>query len=298
VLAVRGRTGATEAQAEAALAQAGGDVDAAVQSLQSFAAPRSAMSRPSGGGRVVGLGDLPRDDSGPEQRYHVGGGKSFLQVVDPQQDAGAGGYAERVLRAAQRDAADREDAAGPDSKRLLTLWHDGFSVDDGPLRSPSSPRGMRFLAAIERGQIPDELMADGGDGEVDLALIDRRSENYVAPPPRPMRPFSGVGQSLASATAPPAASAARPRAAPAVDASRPVVSVQVRLADGARVVIQLNDSHTVGDLYAAVAAAMPPAAAAVPFVLATAFPTAVLSDRSPTIAVAGLRNAAVVVRPA
>jgi UBX domain-containing protein 1 len=100
-------------------------------------------------------------------------------------------------------------------------------------------------------------------------MEDHRHEAYKAPP---MKPFSGSGQRLgallpgvveqppviaAAAPVVPAASPSRPAGPQTVnvahfDASAPLTHVQMRLADGQRLIITGNLTSTVGDLREAI----------------------------------------------
>ena len=59
--------------------------------------------------------------------------------------------------------------------RKLKMWRNGFSVDDGELRSYQDPANAEFLACIQRGEVPRELIAAARGGEVNLNMEDHRS---------------------------------------------------------------------------------------------------------------------------
>merc|ERR1712117_446335 len=93
---------------------------------------------------------------------------------------------------------------------------------------------------------------------VHVDMEDHREEEFVREKVK-AKPFQGSGNvlgSIAPAVAPPAADAsldpkqaeAAARAAAKVDSSKPVANIQVRLADGSRLVVKLNHSHTVANL--------------------------------------------------
>eukprot|EP00906_Rhabdomonas_costata_P014669 RCo021077 len=55
-------------------------------------------------------------------------------------------------------ARPQKDARGRQKREVaINFWTDGFSVDDGPLRSMDDPAGKQFLDAISRNEIPPEL---------------------------------------------------------------------------------------------------------------------------------------------
>ncbi|KAK2566163.1 NSFL1 cofactor p47 [Acropora cervicornis] len=137
--------------------------------------------------------------------------------------------------------------SSPKQKQVvLKFWSNGFSVDDGPLRSFDDPANEQFLSSVRQGEIPQELLKVTQKGEVHLNIEDHRHEDYV-PPPKPKREaFTGAGHRLGS-PAPdvrfrhqpqqdlPAPASSQPAVAPSpVDDSKPVTSIQIRLADGTR----------------------------------------------------------------
>jgi UBX domain-containing protein 1 len=111
---------------------------------------------------------------------------------------------------------------------------------------------------------PPEVLNVRHGQPVELNIARRLDEEYVAPPPGP---FAGSGHRLGSpvpATVPsssssterPAASATPVAQAPSpappasfeVDMTAPTTSIQIRLADGTRLVSRMNLTHTVGDI--------------------------------------------------
>lgn len=41
---------------------------------------------------------------------------------------------------------------------VVKMWHNGFSLDDGPLRPYNDPDSLEFMAAIKQGRIPPVRM--------------------------------------------------------------------------------------------------------------------------------------------
>ncbi|KAJ0064467.1 hypothetical protein NL108_006859 [Boleophthalmus pectinirostris] len=185
---------------------------------------------------------------------------------------------------------------------VLKLWKSGFSLDNGELRNYSDPGNAGFLEAIRRGEIPLELRQRARGGQVNLDMEDHRDEDFVKPK-MAFKAFGGEGQKLGSATpelvsAPPsqkdqAVAEAQASASVTLDPSTPVTNIQIRLADGGRLVHRFNHTHRVSDLRAFVLAARP-AMAAREFVLMTTFPNKELSDESQTLQDANLLNAVIV----
>ncbi|XP_048872323.1 NSFL1 cofactor p47 [Brienomyrus brachyistius] len=190
---------------------------------------------------------------------------------------------------------------------VLKLWKTGFSLDEGELRNYSDPSNALFLESIRRGEIPLELRQRSRGGQVNLDMEDHRDEDFFKPKVA-FKAFAGEGQKLGSATpelvsAPAALGGQRDQevteaeasASVALDSAQPVTSIQIRLADGGRLVQKFNHTHRVSDVRQFVVGARP-AMAAREFVLMTTFPNKELMDESQTLREANLLNAVIVQR--
>lgn len=181
----------------------------------------------------------------------------------------------------------------PRAQRELHLWRDGFSVDDGELFRYDDPANARTLEMINTGHAPLHILNVEQGQEVDVEVHAHKDEDYVKPKKKYV-PFSGSGQRLGSPTpgpsgfaqppAPQASSSTAPAAAVdaakppvEVDSNAPVITLQIRLADGTRLPSRFNTTHTIGDVYAFVDASSP---AQRPYALMTTFPSRELSDKS------------------
>jgi len=198
-----------------------------------------------------------------------------------------------------------EEQEGEPRRFVLKMWQDGFSVDDGDIRKYDDPANRDFLASVMRGSIPPELVKEAKGGQVHVDMEDHRNEEFVKPKTKP-KPFQGKGNVLGSiepSVAVPAAAAgddnktneSTAAAGAKVDTNQPTTNIQVRLADGSRLVVRLNHSHSVGDLRQYVCTARPQYAG-VPFLLLTTFPNKELTDDKQTLSEAGLLGAAVLQR--
>jgi UBX domain-containing protein 1 len=143
-------------------------------------------------------------------------------------------------------------------KFVLKMWQNGFSVDDGELREYTNPESREFLAAVMRGSIPAELIREARGGEVHVDMEDHRNEEYVKPK-AVRKAFQGTGQvlgSIAPQVVPPTpTSAVNPAQAETMakqkvglDESQPASNIEVRMADGSRLIARLNHTHTLADL--------------------------------------------------
>lgn len=182
-------------------------------------------------------------------------------------------------------------------KVVLKMYKNGFIVgDDDELRPFTNPENARFLHEISNGHIPKELIDKAEGGEVFLDMEDYKEEEYV-PKKKKVKAFTGHGQILGgelSSEDPSTSDISSPVDAtgkPEVDPSKPTTNIQIRLANGSRMIAKLNTSHTLKDLKNLVRSERPEYAAA-SFVLMTTFPNKIYSEEEKTIEEAGLLGSA------
>lgn len=209
-----------------------------------------------------------------------------------------------------------QPAPAEDVEVTLKMWKNGFSVDDGQLRPFDDPENRDFLRSIQRGEIPNELIRMARGGQVGLNMEDHREEEYVRPKQK-FKAFQCAGQRLgspdvgggstssATAVASPAAAAAASTPAPdvggsgefivQVDDSAPTTNLQIRLADGSRLVGRFNHTHSVGDIRTFILGSRPQYIGA-NFVMMTTFPNKELTDEKLSLTDANLLNAVIVMR--
>ncbi|EGF99520.1 uncharacterized protein MELLADRAFT_73376 [Melampsora larici-populina 98AG31] len=235
------------------------------------------------------------------------------QSSAPRSRTGAFPRALAVPGSFERDFDEdvEEEDSAEEVEKHLTFWKDGFSIEDGPLLDYEDPKNKMILDAINSGRAPLDLLGVRLNQRVTMRVEKRLTENYTPPPKQPAKPFGGSGNRLGSplpASAMPSAashSVVNPptsvtQASPSsilfeVDNNQPVTTVQIRLADGTRMVTRLNHTHTVGDLRRQIAASNPQIGSQ-PYVLQTIFPSRDLTDENQSIKDAGVLGAVVVQR--
>ncbi|KAJ7851536.1 SEP-domain-containing protein [Mycena olivaceomarginata] len=267
------------------------------------------------------------DDEHDEETYFAGGERSGISVQNPGRGRGGGPGVDLVrdlLRKAQEEdrgffsggghtlggegssstyvPGARQEVEDELAIRRLTFWRDGFTVEDGPLMRYDDPANADVLAAIHAGHAPPSILNVRPGQRVDVQVSKRTEDDYVPPP---AKPFSGAGNRLGAPTSAPSASVARAAPVPApansaninprfeVDTTQPTTSIQVRLADGTRLIARMNLTHTVGDLRGFIDAARPAGRA---YTIGTTFPTRVLdpAEDARTVKEAGLGGVVVV----
>ncbi|OWM83374.1 plant UBX domain-containing protein 4-like [Punica granatum] len=268
--------------------------------------------------------DSDSDSDGP-QEYYTGGEKSGMLVQDPTKgnDVDAIFNQAREMGAVEGPADQQLPSSSSRSftgtGRLLSgetipsapqqpetvvhnivFWSNGFTVNDGPLRRLDDPENGAFLERIRKSECPQELEPADRRSSVHVNLI-RRDEKCPEPENR-HAPFQGVGRTLgssSSANPEPSSASTAFTTAPApsvgliVDDSKPVTSVQLRLADGTRLIAQFNHHHTINDVRRFIDASRPGGSRNYQLQM-MGFPPKVLTDFDQTIEQAGLANSVVI----
>ncbi|CAH8446832.1 unnamed protein product [Heterobilharzia americana] len=198
-------------------------------------------------------------------------------------------------------------SSGPSTKKVseqsvvVKMWRDGFSLDSGPLRSYTDPGASEFFNAIQSGQIPQELLRSAGGSMVNVMLEDHHHEEWHAPPTPKIKAFAGTGKMLGSPIPEIASRTSEPTVITTkeptvkVDNSQPITQLQIRLPDGSRVVLRLNNSHTVGDVRRAIIGERPDLASS-SFSIVTSYPSRELTDDTQTLEDGSLLNSTLLVR--
>ncbi|GLU15585.1 hypothetical protein SLE2022_320620 [Rubroshorea leprosula] len=291
---------------------------------------KPSSSRPGG---IRTLSDLNRrsapdsdsDSDGP-QEYYTGGEKSGMLVQDPSKNNDVDAIFNQARQVGAVEGPFENLPPSSSSRsftgtgRLLSgdtvpsepqqpeavihnivFWTNGFTVDDGPLRRLDDPENASFLESIRNSECPKELEPADRRSPVHVNLI-RREEKCPEPEKSRHVPFQGVGRTLGSSsnsTVAEPSPASSPNTAPIpspglfVDQSLPSTSIQLRLADGTRMVAHFNFHHTINDIRSFINAATPGGATNYQLQL-MGFPPKLLTDPSQTIEQAGLANSVVI----
>ncbi|KAH8105335.1 ubiquitin-related domain-containing protein [Cristinia sonorae] len=202
--------------------------------------------------------------------------------------------------------------------RNLTFWQNGFSVEDGPLMEYGDPTNDQILEEINSGRAPPHILNVLPGQPVELRVVKRLSDPYTPSSSSHSggaRVFHGTGNRL-GAPVPTTTTESMPGTFPAVgtststvpqreaesistrfevDQTQPTTSIQVRLADGTRMVCRMNLTHTVQDIRNFINASRPENSQRA-YTIGTTFPTRTIEDNTQTIKEAGLVNSVIVQR--
>ncbi|KAA3489029.1 plant UBX domain-containing protein 4-like [Gossypium australe] len=177
------------------------------------------------------------------------------------------------------------------------------SRDKKPAK-PSSSRagGIRTLSDLNRPSGPDSD-SDSDDPQEYYTGGEKRVGTCKEPEKKRQVAFQGVGRTLGSSStsaAPepttgssPLNTAPNPSPGLVVDESLPSTSIQLRLADGTRMITRFNLHHTVDDIRSFINAYRPGGATNYQLQI-MGFPPKLLTDPTQTIEQAGLANSVVI----
>lgn len=211
-------------------------------------------------------------------------------------------------------AAAPTAAVGP-RRIVIAFYANGiFTVDDGEPRQMDDPANTAFMQSIMKGECPAELNDPNSDPTITINVNLVRKDIDYEPPAQPKyKAFSGAGRKLggaedeegdgednegksaAAAIAKPPPSTTTTGSWGGADPLKPKTTIQLRLADGSRLVAEFNLSQTVADIRRFIDTATPGVrSGGGGYRLVTAFPAGQLEDDGATIEAAGLANSVVI----
>lgn len=232
---------------------------------------------------IHGLSDLNKKDKDEKKKktndFYAGGQASGLAVSSPDVD--------QIVNKASKDSkADKNEVT-----LTITLWQNGFQVNEGPFRDYTAPENQTFMQQLNQGRVPQELQTLTKNRPVAVSLQDKRQEAYVPPPPPKYTAFSGQGQSVGNLRSQPAGTVNINVPDPQVEPSLPTANVQIRFHNGQRKNITVNLGSPVQLLFEYVMFAAPVNGG---FQLVSGFPPKPLDDMWASIEDAGIAGSAVI----
>ena len=82
-----------------------------------------------------------------------------------------------------------------DHQLKITLYSNGFVVDEGEFRPYDAPENKQFMKELNEVYVPKEIQQKYKKN-VGVALEDKRQEAYTPPPPPKYVAYSGQGASI------------------------------------------------------------------------------------------------------
>ncbi|KAK6918821.1 UBX domain [Dillenia turbinata] len=204
-------------------------------------------------------GELSDSDSDDPTEYFTGGEKSGMLVQDPSKsddvdaifnearESGAvpehlhPSSSSKTFTGTARKLSGETVSSVPQQPESIThnitLWSNGFTINDGPLRRLDDPANAPFLESIRKSECPKELEPE-----------DRAIPVYE--PEKRQFPFQGVGRTLGSGSS--ATATGEAEVAPLS-----YLQFHLRLADGTRMIARFNHQHRISDIRAFIDASRP-----------------------------------------
>lgn len=93
-------------------------------------------------------------------RFNVCSGGSGVNVLGPpganddDDESDGEGLFGQIARGARQSGAVLDGSTSSNVSRRITLFQNGFTVDNGPLRDPALPENQRFIMELQSGRIP------------------------------------------------------------------------------------------------------------------------------------------------
>ncbi|GAW78954.1 NSFL1 cofactor p47 [Plasmodium gonderi] len=193
---------------------------------------------------IRSLSDLRKDEKKNKERvaHYTGGQNSGLEVQNSDEDMGSSFFTSKL----------------PENCRHITLYKNGFIVDEGEFRDLQIEENKKFMQNIEAGILPKELA--GKDKTINVAIKDKSNQIYSKEKLEENNLiYKGQGvklrsdnqssiteeeiNKLTSATTPSDIKNIH------VDDTKPVTTLHVRLYNGRKISHKFNYDHTVEDLF-------------------------------------------------
>ena len=185
--------------------------------------------------------DKKRDEKAEKDKKKItdsytGGKSSGIAVENPQDD-----WLDKMKKYDNKEKFEKTK-----NKLKLSLYKNGFILDNGEFRNKSEPANKKFMEEIEKGYIPNELVKKGIT-DLGIEMDDHRDENYEPPKEeKKFQAFTGLGKSISSVNT--EGLHVNKNATSNVDRSKPTCKVNIRLFNGEVVSEDFNLSQTLQDV--------------------------------------------------
>jgi len=168
---------------------------------------------------------------------YTGGKSSGIAVENPEDDD----WLKNMKKHSDKSKFEKTK-----NKLKLTVYKNGFRIEDGEFRNKNEPQNKKFMEEIEKGYIPNELVKKGYK-DLGIEMDDRRNEDYEPPKEeKKFQAFTGLGKSISSVNT--AGLHVNKNATSNVDKSKPTCKVNIRLFNGEVVSEDFNLTQTLQDV--------------------------------------------------
>ena len=185
--------------------------------------------------------DKKRDEKAEKDKKKItdsytGGKSSGIAVENPQDD-----WLDKMKKYDNKEKFDKTK-----NKLKLSLYKNGFIMDNGEFRNKNEPANKKFMEEIEKGYIPNELVKKGIT-DLGIEMDDHRDENYEPPKEeKKFQAFTGLGKSISSVNT--QGLHIDKNASSNVDKTKPTCKVNIRLFNGEVVSEDFNLNQTLQDV--------------------------------------------------
>ena len=185
--------------------------------------------------------DKKRDEKAEKDKKKItdsytGGKSSGIAVENPQDD-----WLDKMKKYDNKERFDKTK-----NKLKLSLYKNGFIMDNGEFRNKNEPANKKFMEEIEKGYIPNELVKKGIT-DLGIEMDEHRDENYEPPKEeKKFQAFTGLGKSISSVNT--EGLHVNKNATSNVDRSKPTCKVNIRLFNGEVVSEDFNLNQTLQDV--------------------------------------------------
>ena len=185
--------------------------------------------------------DKKRDEKAEKDKKKItdsytGGKSSGIAVENPQDD-----WLDKMKKYDNKERFDKTK-----NKLKLSLYKNGFIMDNGEFINNNEPANKKFMEEIEKGYIPNELVKKGIT-DLGIEMDDHRDENYEPPKEeKKFQAFTGLGKSISSVNT--EGLHVNKNATSNVDRSKPTCKVNIRLFNGEVVSEDFNLNQTLQDV--------------------------------------------------
>jgi len=138
----------------------------------------------------------------------------------------------------------------PKNARKLTMFKNGILLEGSEFRSHENPQTQVILDQLMQGRVPPELFGSTEPrGDVEILLVDKRSENYVPPFSSAAWNNGAEGHVMGKKAGQPSTTFSSDSITDAeqvaLDDAKPSTTIQVKMANGEKLKLKLNHSSKV-----------------------------------------------------
>lgn len=204
---------------------------------------------------------------------YAGGKSSGIAVMNPEDEK----KNDWINKLKAEEAKNKGEFDKTKNKIKLSVYKNGFVIDDGEFRDIKLPENKKFMEQVHKGYIPQELVSKGYK-DLGIELEDHKDDNYEPPKEeKKFQAFVGQGQSLGGVST--QGLKVNANVSSIVDKSKPTCKVNIRLFNGQVVNEEFNLCQTLGDVYKFVEKKSGSSS----FDLLEGFPPKPLTDKTKTI---------------